>query len=48
MEQDTKENLLYSAIHRFGEYSFDKISIRQTAKHAGTNSALISYYFGSK
>jgi TetR/AcrR family transcriptional regulator len=48
MEQDTKEKLLHSAIHLFGKYGFDKISIRQIAERAGTNSALISYYFGSK
>jgi len=48
MDIDSKEQLLQSAIPLFADYGFDKVSIRQLAKAAGVNSALISYYFGSK
>ncbi len=48
MDMDSKEQLLQSAIPLFADYGFDKVSIRQLAKAAGVNSALISYYFGSK
>jgi len=48
MKQDAKESLLSVAINLFAEYGYDKVSIRDIAEKAKTNSAMISYYFGSK
>ena len=48
MKQDAKETLLSVAINLFAEYGYDKVSIRDIAEKAKTNSAMISYYFGSK
>ena len=48
MEEDNKERLLQAAIQLFAEQSFDAVSIRQIASTAQVNSAMISYYFGSK
>ncbi len=48
MEQENKERLLKAATGLFAEAGYDKVSIRQIADKAGANSAMISYYFGSK
>lgn len=48
MEFANKKKLLIAAISLFAEYGYDKISIRDIAKKAKVNSAMISYYFGSK
>ena len=48
MEHIPKEALLQAAVELFGEYGYNKVSIRQIADKAHTNSAMISYYFGSK
>ncbi|MDD4320120.1 MAG: TetR family transcriptional regulator [Acidaminococcaceae bacterium] len=48
MERDNKKKLLAAAIALFSEYGYDKISIRDIAQKAKVNSAMISYYFGSK
>ena len=48
MEDDSKQRLLQAAIQLFAAHGFESVSIRQIAKAAGTNSAMISYYFDSK
>ena len=48
MEDDSKQRLLQAAIQLFAAHGFESVSIRQIAKAAETNSAMISYYFGSK
>lgn len=46
--EDTKARLLHMATRLFAEQGFDSVSIRQISDAAGVNSAMISYYFGSK
>ncbi len=48
MEQDNRERLLAAATKLFADSGFDNVSIRAIASEAQANSALISYYFGSK
>lgn len=48
MEPDNKNRLLMAAIELFAEFGYDKVSIRKIAEKAQANSAMISYYFGSK
>lgn len=48
MEKDAKEKLLAAGEKLFAEQGLAGVSIRQLANEAGTNSALISYYFGGK
>lgn len=50
MEQviDKKEHILQTAERLFAEKGFDAVSIRELAKEAEVNIAMISYYFGSK
>lgn len=45
---DAKYKLIEAGTKLFGEKGFTGVSIRELAKEADTNSALISYYFGSK
>ena len=45
---DKKEILLQAAEELFGENGFEGTSMRQLAKKAGMNVAMVSYYFGSK
>ena len=45
---DTKERLLDAAKALFVRKGFAGVSIREIAREAGANSALISYYFGDK
>jgi AcrR family transcriptional regulator len=45
---DKKEVILREAEKLFGEQDFDAVSIRDLAKAANVNIAMISYYFGSK
>lgn len=47
-ELDTKERLLKAAKDLFVRKGFSGVSIREIAREADTNSALISYYFGDK
>ena len=47
-EQDTKERLLKAAKELFVRKGFSGVSIREIAREAEANSALISYYFGDK
>lgn len=43
-----REVLLEKAEALFSEHGFEGTSIRQLAKEAGSNVAMVSYYFGSK
>jgi len=45
---DTKEHIQNVAIRLFSEKGFDGVSIRDIAKEANVNIAMISYYFKSK
>ena len=45
---DKQLNILSTAERLFAENGFDGTSIRDIAKEAGVNIAMISYYFGSK
>jgi len=44
----TKEKILEKASELFSQYGYKETSIRKIAKEAKANSAMISYYFGSK
>ena len=46
--ETARDVLLSTAARLFAEEGFDRVSIRQISEAAGTNSAMISYYFGSK
>jgi AcrR family transcriptional regulator len=48
VETDTKERLLKAAKDLFVRKGFSGVSIREIAREAEANSALISYYFGDK
>jgi AcrR family transcriptional regulator len=45
---DSKEKIWRAAERLFSTYGYKDVSVRKIAKEAGTNIALISYYFGSK
>jgi len=45
---DKKEAILTVAEKLFSEQDFDAVSVRDIAKEANVNIAMISYYFGSK
>ncbi|RJG47570.1 TetR/AcrR family transcriptional regulator [Motilimonas pumila] len=45
---DTRDVLLNSARNLFIERGYKKVTTRAIAEHAGTNIAMIHYYFGSK
>lgn len=45
---DKKEAILVQAEKLFSEQDFDAVSVRDIAKEANVNIAMISYYFGSK
>ena len=45
---DKKEAILTVAEKLFSEQDFDAVSVRDLAKEANVNIAMISYYFGSK
>ena len=45
---DKKEAILAVAEKLFSEQDFDAVSVRDIAKEANVNIAMISYYFGSK
>ncbi len=48
MLTDKQIQILHVAERLFGEKGFDGTSIRNIAKEAGINIAMVSYYFGSK
>lgn len=48
MEKDAQTKLLETATLLFAQKGFHAVSIRELAKTAKMNSALISYYFGGK
>ncbi len=45
---DTRDMLLQSARHCFVNEEYRKVTTRAIAEHAGTNLAMIHYYFGNK
>ena len=45
---NTKETILSTAMKLFGQKGFEGTSVRDIAKAAGVNLAMINYYFGSK
>jgi AcrR family transcriptional regulator len=46
--QNRRQTLLSAAEDLFAKHGFDGTSIRMISKELGVNSAMISYYFGSK
>lgn len=48
MEKDARTKLMETATELFAQKGFNAVSIRELAGSAKVNSALISYYFGSK
>lgn len=48
MEKDTETKLIETAIGLFAKKGFTGVSIRELAREANVNSALISYHFGGK
>ena len=48
IKQDQRAALLNAAIHAFARHGFAGASLSQIASAAGTDSALIRYYYGSK
>lgn len=48
MEKDARTKLMETATQLFAQKGFNAVSIRELARTAQVNSALISYYFGSK
>lgn len=48
MEKDNKEKLIEAGEKLFAQKGLTGVSIRELSQAAGTNSALISYYFGGK
>lgn len=48
MEKDTRDKLIEAGEKLFSEGGLSGVSIRELSKEAATNSALISYHFGSK
>lgn len=47
-EQDARMKILLAAKKLFAKQGYDATSIRQISDEAGTNVALVSYYFGGK
>lgn len=47
-ESPRKEKILRAALDYLSSEDFDSLTVRGIAARAGTNSALIGYYFGSK
>jgi AcrR family transcriptional regulator len=45
---DTRETILAAARRQFSESGYDRASMRQVAKEAGVDPALVTHYFGSK
>ena len=46
--EETKKAILHAAVAQFAEQGFRRSAIRDIARRAGKNSALVRYYFGSK
>lgn len=47
-EESVKQGLIAAAMEMLAEKSYKDISIREIARRADVNSAMISYHFGSK
>jgi AcrR family transcriptional regulator len=48
LPQASKERILTTAEHLFGQLGFPSASLRQITEEAGVNLAAVNYYFGSK
>jgi AcrR family transcriptional regulator len=46
--KEKKEEILDVAENLFSQFGFEAVSVRQLAKEASINVAMVSYYFGSK
>ncbi|MBO5992863.1 MAG: TetR/AcrR family transcriptional regulator [Acidaminococcaceae bacterium] len=46
--RETSGRILLAAARLFAQFGYDGVSIKAISQAAGTNSALISYYFGGK
>ncbi len=44
----TRDAIITAARRQFGELGYDRTSMRQVAKEAGVDPALVSHYFGTK
>ncbi|WP_300344071.1 TetR family transcriptional regulator [Nesterenkonia sp.] len=42
------ERILQAAIHLYGEHGFDRVTIKEIARHAGVSAPLVIHHFGSK
>lgn len=47
-EQDTREHILAAAREAFAEHGYDGATVRDVARRAGVDPALLYHYFGSK
>ncbi len=47
-DQDTRERILQAAVKLFAEKGFHGVSVKEISVAAGTNTALLFYYFNSK
>jgi len=47
-EKGTAKKIMDAALKLFAKKGFAAVSVKEVAKNAGVNIALISYYFGGK
>ncbi len=47
-ELEPKERIMEAAIRLFAQRGFDAVGVRELAKEAGVNLAMINYFYGSK
>ena len=48
MKGSTKQKLVEAGVVLFGEFGYDKASLRDICKMAGVNSGAVNYHFGDK
>jgi len=46
--EDTRDKLLRAAIQVFSEHGYERATVREISRVAGTNLALVKYHFGDK
>ncbi len=46
--EDTRDKLLKAAIQVFSEHGYERATVREISRVAGTNLALVKYHFGDK